>query len=103
MRTQLSTSVVAFALLLGSCHPAAPHAAPGAARKATPAPVLSPAARLGRAKQRLALSHYGEAEADFRALLVTPQAAEARLGLGRVLVTTGRYEEAKNVLAPLAG
>ncbi len=56
---------------------------------------------LARAHQRLALSAYREAEADFRALLGAPEAAEARLGLARILVTTGRYAEAKSTLTPL--
>ena len=102
MRTQLWIPLAALGLLLGACHPRAPHAA--VAGKASPAParVLSSSARLARANQRWALSGYREAETEFRALLSTPEGAQARLGLARVLVTTGRYAEAKSTLAPLA-
>jgi tetratricopeptide (TPR) repeat protein len=62
---------------------------------------LSSAARLARANRSLELSGYREAEADFRALLTSPEAMTARVGLGQVLVTTGRYAEAINVLSPL--
>ncbi|MEP7049411.1 MAG: tetratricopeptide repeat protein [Pseudomonadota bacterium] len=101
MRTQIGISVVALGLLLGSCHPRAPRLAPAATGKAAPPHALSPRARLARAAQLLALSGYREAEADFRALLSTSEGDEARVGLGRTLVITGRYQEAKNTLATL--
>jgi tetratricopeptide (TPR) repeat protein len=62
---------------------------------------LSTRARLARAQQRLELSAYRDAEADFRSLAATPEAAEAALGLGQILVATGRYMEATSTLAPL--
>ena len=85
-----------------SCHSgtARVHAPVANTARAEPG-ALSTAARLARANQRLELSAYPEAEADFRALAGTPQAAHAALGLGQVLVTTGRYTEAVSTLAPL--
>ena len=101
MRARGLISVAVVAALLASCGPAAPR--PVVARSApTNAPrELAPKARLARALQRLELSGYHEAEADFRGLLTTPEADPARLGLGQTLVTTGRPEEAQAVLAPL--
>lgn len=101
MRTQIWIPVTVLGLLLGSCHPSAPRVAVTSRPGPAAAHLLSSGARLARANQRLALSGYREAEADFRALLGAPEAAEARLGLARVLVTTGRYAEAKRTLAPL--
>jgi tetratricopeptide (TPR) repeat protein len=49
----------------------------------------------------LELSGYSEAEADYRSLLSGPEAAEARVGLAQVLVTTGRYAESAALLRPL--
>jgi predicted Zn-dependent protease len=64
-------------------------------------PALSMSARLARANQRFELSAYRDAEVDFRALAGTAEATRAALGLGQVLVTTGRYTEALSTLAPL--
>ena len=63
---------------------------------------LSSEGRLARGKQRCERSDYQDAELDFRSLLSSPEAAQARLGLGQVLVTTGHYTEASSVLAPLS-
>src|SRR6478735_7886461 len=97
-------SLAAFAGLLASCHPppVAPRSSgPQAARSATPQ--LSPAARLARANQRLELSAYAEAEAEYRALLNGAEGAAARAGLGQILVKTGRAAEAISTLTPLLG
>ena len=101
MRARALLSVGVLGAIIASCqHAAAP---PRAGAKAVPnAPrELSPEARLARARQRLELSAYREAEADFRSLSGGNEAAPARLGLGQVLVTTGRAEEAIRTLAPL--
>jgi len=92
---------VALATGLASCQrgPAVPSAS--GSKAAAPAPELSPAARLERANQRLEHSAFKDAEADFRALLSGTQAAPARVGLGQVLVKTGRAPEAIATLAPL--
>ena len=87
--------------LVANCRPAAPPASSAKAKPARPAIALSPQARLARANQRLESSAYLDAEADFRALLGTAHASPARLGLGQVLVTTGRPSEALTTLAPL--
>jgi len=58
---------------------------------------------LARASQRLELSAYAEAEAEYRALLSGVEGAAARAGLGQVLVKTGRAAEAIRTLAPLLG
>ena len=68
---------------------------------AKPVHELPPAARLARANQRLELSAYKEAEAEFRALLGSSEATPARVGLGQVLVKTGRAREALSTLAPV--
>jgi len=103
MRARAFSSIAVLAATLMNCQRAP--VAPGASGlKAAAAPVhdLSPAARLARANQRLELSAYKEAEADFRALLSGSEGAAARLGLGRVLVKTGRASEAMSTLAPLS-
>ncbi|MEI9937035.1 MAG: tetratricopeptide repeat protein [Pseudomonadota bacterium] len=103
MRAQVWTSIVALAAVLASCHrgPVAPNASGGIA--AAPPHELPPAARLARANQRLELSAYREAEAEFRALVSSAEAAPARLGLGQILLKTGRAPEAIAMLAPLLG
>ncbi|HEY0463929.1 MAG TPA: hypothetical protein VGC79_06955, partial [Polyangiaceae bacterium] len=89
-------------MLLTSCQrgPVAP-----SARDSKGAPTagheLSKPARLARANQRLELTAYKEAEADFRSLLTSVEGPAARIGLGQVLVKTGRATEAISALAPL--
>ena len=102
MRVLVSSSIAVLVGVLASCQrgPVAPSAG---ASKAAAAHELSPAARLARANQRLELSAYKEAEADFRALSNGPSSVPARLGLGQVLVETGRAEEAITTLSPLLG
>ncbi|HEY1535704.1 MAG TPA: hypothetical protein VGF76_16900, partial [Polyangiaceae bacterium] len=101
MRTRILIRVVALSAVLSSCHPAATRAVAAPKARAEAPLQLSSAARLARANQRLELSAYRDAEADFRALLDAPQATPALLGLGQVLVTTGRYAEAVSALAQL--
>src|SRR5450432_2193820 len=93
--------VAILGVLAASCHSgASPAVAPiGKSNRAGVVRELSPAARLARANERLEMSAYREAEADFRALRGTAQAARAAIGLGQVLVTTGRYAEALSVLS----
>ncbi|MET0795664.1 MAG: tetratricopeptide repeat protein, partial [Polyangiaceae bacterium] len=101
MRARALISIAVLVGVGGSCRPAAtPRAAasPNTAGKAQPD--LTPRARLARAQQRLDLSGYGEAEADFKSLLDSPEAAPARLGLAEVLVTTGRADAALELLTP---
>ena len=102
MRARAWISITAVASLVASCQrgPAAPSAR--GAKAAIPRHELAPAARLARANQRLELSAYKEAEAEFRALLAGSEGAAARVGLGQVLVKTGRAPEAISILAPLA-
>jgi len=102
MRARVSSSIAILAALLSSCQrgPVAPSAS-GSNAAAAPVHELSPAARLARANQRLELSAYKDAEEDFRALLTGSEGAAARLGLGQVLVKTGRASEALSTLAPL--
>ena len=101
MRAQIWTSIVAGAALLASCHPA-PAASDAPFARAAPAPAreLSPSARLSRANQRLEFSAYKQAEAEFRALISGAEASPARIGLGQVLLKTGRAVEAMTTLAP---
>src|SRR5450432_2494531 len=94
---------LSFGLFIASCQPSVSpprHAAtslkPGSVQRE-----MSPAGRLQRANARLELSAYPEAEAEFRALLATALGAEATLGLGQLLVKTGRYSQALNALTPL--
>ena len=101
MRTRALIRVAALGVFVSSCHPAVPRAVSAPKARSEMPRQLSSAARLARAAQRLELSGYREAEADFRALLAAPEATAARVGLGQVLVTTGRYAEAVSVLAPL--
>jgi Flp pilus assembly protein TadD len=102
MRARALVSIAVLAALVESCRPAAaPKADLAANRAAKAAPALAPKALLARGQQRLELSAYREAEADFRALLATPEAAPARLGLAEVLVTTGRGAAVPEVLSPL--
>jgi tetratricopeptide (TPR) repeat protein len=102
MRAPVLAVIAASAVHLASCQrgPVAPSAGSPKAPLVA-AHELSPAARLARAQQRLELSAYQDAEADFRALSRGPEGAEARLGLGQVLVKTGRAEEAITMLEPL--
>jgi predicted Zn-dependent protease len=86
------------ALLLAACGPATkapPHTAtkPAASAAAAPAP-KDPAAAF-------AASDYRAAEDGFRAGLKGADATTARLGLGAVLVKTGRYREALELLKTL--
>ncbi|HET7541298.1 MAG TPA: tetratricopeptide repeat protein [Polyangiaceae bacterium] len=101
MRGHAFGSVAAVVALIAGCQPA--KVAPGAVAKpaAISAADLPAPARLARANQRFELSAYKEAEAEFRALLSSPEGAAARLGLGQVLVKTGRASEAISVLSPL--
>ena len=102
MRAYVRTSIAALLVALASCQrgPVAPNAN-GSKPSGAPVHELSPAVRLARGNQRLELSAYKEAEADFRALLGGAEAAPARIGLGRVLVKTGRDQEAISTLGPL--
>lgn len=102
MRAWALSSIAVFSALLASCQrgPVAPSSAGGKAA-APPVHELSPAARLARANQRLELSAYKDAEADFRALANSSESASARVGLGQVLVVTGRAQEAITTLSPL--
>jgi len=103
MRVHAWSRVAGLTAVLASCHPA--QVAPGSngAKAAAPVHQLPAAARLARANQRLELSAFKEAEADFRTLLSGAEAAPARVGLGQVLVKTGRAPEAIGTLAPLLG
>jgi Tfp pilus assembly protein PilF len=102
MRARLWASVAALGAALASCHGGAGRLGRKAAiPDAHQASELSPALRLARALERLELSAYDEAEADFRALLTTSEAAQARLGLAQVLLTRGRAPEAASTLSPL--
>ncbi|HEX2671916.1 MAG TPA: tetratricopeptide repeat protein, partial [Polyangiaceae bacterium] len=99
-----SSSIAVLAVMVASCQrgPVAPNA--GASKAAAPPQhELSPAARLARANQRLELSAYKDAEADFRALSSGPASVAARVGLGQLLVETGRAQEAITTLSPLLG
>jgi Flp pilus assembly protein TadD len=86
-------SCVALGALLTGCG-ARVHTAlrPRAAPVVTPE--LGPAERLERAENELAKSEYSAAEADFRATLGGPSPGRAALGLARVLLLSGRYQEA---------
>ena len=101
MRARGLISIAVVVALLDGCRPSAAPAVATHAAAANAPRELPPKARLARAQQRLELSGYREAEADFRALLASPEVLPARLGLGETLVTTGRFEEAQAVLAPL--
>ncbi|MBX7193685.1 MAG: tetratricopeptide repeat protein, partial [Sandaracinaceae bacterium] len=63
---------------------------------AAPTPLVAQTAdaRLAEAEAALARTDYGPAEAGFRAALEATPSLRARLGLGRVLLATGRYDEA---------
>jgi cellulose synthase operon protein C len=103
MRARALISVAVLTLVSGSCRPAAaPHAAAPPNHKGNAAHELTSKALLARAQQRLELGGYREAEADFRALLSTPEVLPARLGLAEVLVTTGRADAALETLTPLS-
>jgi cellulose synthase operon protein C len=72
--------------------PAAANPGPAVKRPATAkaAPITLPAAF-----KQLAVGRYAEAEERFRALAEGAQRGSALLGLGRVLIETGRYDEAE--------
>ncbi len=96
------TRIATLTVLLANCHSGSPQARqPVASRAVSRVVELSGAARLARAQQLFDLSAYKEAELDFRVLLNGPLAAEAAVGLGQILVTTGRYTEAQSTLSPL--
>jgi cellulose synthase operon protein C len=104
MRALAVSSIAVLVGVLASCQrgPVAP--SPGGSKaSAAPAHELSPAARLARANQRFETSAYKDAEADFRALSNGSESVAARAGLGRVLVETGRAEEAISTLSSLLG
>ncbi|HEY4102827.1 MAG TPA: tetratricopeptide repeat protein [Polyangiaceae bacterium] len=102
MITRACIPTLAATCLIVSCHSSATLVGAKQASTAKTAQAeLSTTARLARANEHLELSAYSEAEADFRALAHSPEAARAALGLGKVLVLTGRYAEAVTVLAPL--
>ncbi len=101
MNARTSIAVVVLASVVPGCHGAA--RTPQSAHTTPSAPSAEPSAavRLARGRERLELSAYREAEKDFRALGGTAQAAEGALGLGQVLVLTGRYAEALSTLKQL--
>ena len=102
MKARCWTRIATLSVLLANCHSAAPEARqPVAGRTASKPTELSAAARLARAQQRLELSAYKDAELDFRALQGGLLGTEATLGLGQILVTTGRYAEAQSELSSL--
>jgi cellulose synthase operon protein C len=102
MTTRVFIRAAALGALAASCHSSVSRVhEPSAGAAKAESPAASPNAQLARGNQRLDLSAYPEAEADFRALAGTPLGAQAALGLGQVLVTTGRYAEAQVALAPL--
>jgi predicted Zn-dependent protease len=103
MRALVWTSIAALAATLTSCHRGPSPNASGSKGAAAPAHELPAAARLARANQRLEFSAFKEAEADYRALIASAEAAPARIGLGQVLVKTGRAKEAIATLSPLLG
>src|SRR6187549_1321010 len=86
------------ALLLVACGggagrpPGAGSSVPGASAGA--APPLTPEQRLVVGRQRLDASDYPAAEAHFRAAAVAPRRGPALIGLGDVLLITGRYDAA---------
>src|SRR6478609_7151943 len=102
MRAQIGTSIVALAAVLASCHRGTVAGDRTGSRVASaPEHELSPGARLARAQQRLELSAYKQAEAEFRALIGGAETSPARVGLAQVLLKTGRAAEAITTLAPL--
>lgn len=104
MRVRSLTTVAVLAAGVLSCHPQATTQTGAQPRQAGNAPRdLAPEARLARGRERLELSAYREAEADFRSLLNSGEQTLARLGLAEVLVTTGRSDAALEVLSPLSG
>jgi Tfp pilus assembly protein PilF len=100
MRALVWTSI-ALATGLTSCTGQLPQTPGGAKAAVGSAREMSPAARLERANQRLRRSAYKQAEADFRALIGGTESAPSLVGLGQVLVKTGRAPEAIATLAPL--
>lgn len=75
-----------------------PAAAPRVERE--PEPVKDP---MSAAQAALTRGDWNTAESAFReALKENPQSEKARSGLGRVLLTTGRYEEAEENASPAA-
>src|SRR5450432_3916406 len=103
MRARVLISVAVLATMPAGCQPAATPVAAARPNPASSVPhELTSKARLARAQQRLQLSGYREAEADFRGLLGTPEVTQARLGLAEVLVITGRADAALEELMPLS-
>jgi tetratricopeptide (TPR) repeat protein len=107
-RSTLRALVALGSLALGACNKS-PASAPAAAPQATPIVAASPAATaspepasspIARAERALDASRYAEAERLFSAELAGENATRARLGLGRVLLETGRYAEAEQTLVP---
>ena len=86
-------------LLAGCASSAAPPGHPPAKHGVTPTEPLAPAAK--DPESALQTSDYATAERGFRAALARGDDAGARLGLGRVLIKTGRYQEALELLAKL--
>lgn len=101
MNARASFAIVLTTFAVSSCQNATEGPKSAAAPRVAAAQQLAPAARLARAQERLDLSAYRDAEAEFRDLLGTSAALPAALGLGRLLVVTGRYDEALVTLKPL--
>jgi len=87
--------VLLLAVACGPATKAPPRAAPKAASSAAVAPVAKDPG------MAYAASDYRAAEDGFRAGLAGADPTGARLGLGAVLVKTGRYPEALALLAAL--
>ncbi|MEO6599205.1 MAG: hypothetical protein ABIQ16_04980, partial [Polyangiaceae bacterium] len=103
MRARALISVAVLTAACGSCRPAsAPHAVAAPNKSGIAGHQLTSKALLARARQRLELGGYSEAAADFQALLSTPEGMSARLGLAEVWVTTGRSDDALDVLTTLS-
>ena len=80
-----------------------PPAMPGVASQAAPAAPLTPEQRLAAGRQRLDVSDYAGAEADFRAAAVAQSRAAALLGLAQTLLVTGRCDAAAATAREAAG
>lgn len=77
-----------------------PQGAPAGKHGMAPAEPLAPAPKNPEAA--LGASDYAAAEQGFRAVLAKADDVPARLGLGEVLIKTGRYQEALDLLSKLA-
>ncbi|MFZ5895938.1 MAG: tetratricopeptide repeat protein [Myxococcota bacterium] len=94
MSLRASFGQFVVALVLAGCG-AAPRASVNAkAPTARPEAPLTPAQHVERGERTLRTSEYAAAEAHFRGALSGSTAARANLGLARVLLVTGRFEEA---------